>query len=88
MYLADLCSALLAVRRYYAWLSELNLCLRGVQKKKGRLGSKTKLRCLCSLEAIRLVELMMIQQALLQEEHLPSNHVHLAVGTPRCHDLV
>ena len=23
----------------------------------------------------------------LQEEHLPSSHVHLAVGTPQCHDL-
>ena len=23
----------------------------------------------------------------LQEEHLPSSHVHPAVGTPPCHDM-
>ena len=33
---------------------------------------------------------LMIQLALtvsLLEEHFPSSHVHLAVGTPQCHDL-
>ena len=45
---------------------------------------KQKLRCLCSLDAILLAELMIYTQLFLQEERLPSSHVHLAVGTPQC----
>ena len=56
------------------------------QKKKSRLKKQKLRRCLYSSE---LAELM-IHLALtvsLQEEHPPKSPVHLAVGTPQCHDL-
>ena len=78
------CSAVLAVRRYYGFRSLVCACWCSEEEKQVQ---KQKLHCLCSLEAILLAELM-IQLALSpKEEHLPSNRVHLAVGTPRCHDL-
>ena len=82
------CSAVLAVRRYLAfgaWFVP-SWC---AQKKKSRFTKQKNLVVLCSSEAGWLAEVM-IQLALtlpLQEEHLPSTHVHLAVGTPQCHDL-
>ena len=49
---------------------------------------KQNLRCLCSLEAILLLTAeLMIKASSLQEEHLPRNHVYLAVGTPQCLDF-
>ena len=59
------------------------------QKTKSGFKKQKNFVVLCSSEAIWLAELM-IQLALtlpLQEEHLPSSHVHLAVGNPQCHDL-
>ena len=60
------------------------------QQKKSRFKNEKLRGCLCSSEAIIWVAELMIQLALtvsLLEEHFPSSHVHLAVGTPQCHDL-
>ena len=71
-------------------LSELVLCLRSIRRREEQV-QKQKLRvCLWSSEAIWLAELMIqlpMTAVSLQEEHLPSSHVHLAVGTPQCPDL-
>ena len=76
------CSAVLAVLRYHGFRSLV--CASWCSEEKQV--QKQKLRCVCSLEVILLAE-RMIQLSLSQEEHLPSSHVHLAVGTPQCHDL-
>ena len=82
------CSDALAVRRY-CWLSELGSCLRLMRRRINAGPKNKKLVVLCSSEAIWLAGLI-IQLGLtlpLQGEHLPSSHVHLAVGTPQGHDL-
>ena len=73
------CSAVLAVRRYCAcrWL----VCAFVVCAEAG---SKIQLLgCLCCSEAMasRADAALAVS---LQEERLPSSHVHLAVGTPQC----
>ena len=78
------CSAVLAVRRYYGFRSLVCASWCSGEEKQVQ---KQKLRCLCSLEAILLAELIQLLQRRLHEEHLPSSDVHLAVGTPQCHDL-
>ena len=79
------CSGVLAVRGYYGFRSLV--CASWCSEEEKHV-QKQKLRCLCSLEghiASRADDTARFQ--FLREEHLPSTHVHLAVGTPQCHDL-
>ena len=52
------------------------------QKKKRRFENKNFVVVLLLHMAIRADT-----ASFLREEHLPCSHVHLAVGTPQCHDL-
>ena len=82
------CSAVFAVRvrRYCGFRSLVRAFVVCAEEKQVQ---KRKLRGLCSLEAIWLLiaELMIQLSSPLQGEHLPSSHVHLAVGTPQCNYL-
>ena len=56
------------------------------KKRQVRLKNKTPL-CLCSPETMAGGADVKALTVSLQEKCLPSSHVHLAVGTPQCHDL-
>ena len=57
------------------------MCLRGV-RRKSRFKNKTSWLCCSEAMASRADTALAVS---LQQEHLPSSHVHLAVGTPQCH---
>ena len=74
------------------WLSELGLCPRGVRSRRKASSKNENFVVVCvPRRPYGYVAELMIQLAMtavsLQEEHLSSSHVHLAVGTPQCHDL-
>ena len=72
------CSAALAVRTVDAAAVAFGACLCCAYERR-KASSKTKTSWL-----FRAAD---DTASSLQEAHLPSSHVHLAVGTPQCHDL-
>ena len=78
-------SAVLALRRYYGFRSLVcaSWCLEEKQvHKRKRLFLFVLLGGHIASRADDTASFQF-----LQEEHLPSSHIHLAVGTPQCHDL-
>ena len=77
-------SAAIAVRRYYGFRT---LVCAFVVFRRRNAGSKTKASLFVFLTGRTASRNGTASFHCLQEENLPSSHLHLAIGTPQYHDL-